>query len=91
MDRAVIVACPIMVVGVVMLCGGCPPAHPKKRPPIDYKRCCTDRLNAHPDSDQIAVPHKVTLRAISDILSGPEPLPVLFNVDYFPPNTPPDD
>jgi hypothetical protein len=37
MDRAAIVACPIMVVGVVMLCGGCPPEHPKKRPPV--KRC----------------------------------------------------
>src|ERR1700686_739321 len=34
MDRAAIAACPIMVVGVVMLCGGCPPAHPKKRPPL---------------------------------------------------------
>jgi hypothetical protein len=21
-----------------------------KRQPIDYKRCCTDRLNAHPES-----------------------------------------
>jgi hypothetical protein len=34
MDRAAIVACPIMVVGVVMSCGGCPPEHPKKRPPM---------------------------------------------------------
>jgi hypothetical protein len=24
-----------------------------KRQPIDYKRCCTDRLNAHPESDRL--------------------------------------
>jgi hypothetical protein len=34
MDRAAIVACPIMVVGVVMLMRHCPTEYPKKRPPL---------------------------------------------------------
>jgi hypothetical protein len=32
MDRVASVACPIMVVGVVMLCGGCPTRVSKETP-----------------------------------------------------------
>jgi integrase len=37
MNRVASVGCPFMVVGVVMLCGGCPPAYPKKHPPLRSK------------------------------------------------------
>src|SRR5580698_8457814 len=45
MDRAAIVACPIMVAGVVMFCGGCPPEHPKRRRPPAGGAVC------HPTTD----------------------------------------
>ena len=37
MNRVASVGCPFMVVSVVMLCGGCPPAYPKKHPPLRSK------------------------------------------------------
>src|ERR1035438_5645254 len=37
MNRVASVGCPFMVVGVVILCGGSPPAYPKKSPPLRSK------------------------------------------------------
>jgi len=59
MDRAPIVTCPIMVVGVVMLCG--PTEYPKKRPP----------LHACPRLGKLIVSADVAFGSKADIAARP--------------------
>jgi hypothetical protein len=72
MDRAAIVACPIMVMDVVILCGDCPPEHPKKRPPMSQLgsdsviQRCPRHVRFSSDSDQTA---DVTAFLFDDLVS----------------------